>query len=47
MLRLKILDTLERERESLTLVNEAKAYLSYTKITFQEINKKFLKIEML
>ncbi len=51
MLRLKTLGTLERERErereSLTLVNKAKAYLSNAKITSQEINKKYLKIEML
>ena len=49
MLSLKILGTLEREREreSLTLVNEAKAYLAYKKFTLQEIYIKYLKIEML
>ena len=53
MLSLKTFDTLERERErerereSLTLVNKARVYLAYTKNTFQKINKKYLKIEML
>ena len=53
MLSLKTLEALERERErerereSLTLVNKAKAYLAYLKNTFQKINKKYIKIEML
>ena len=48
MLNLKTPGTLEREREreSLTLANKAKAYLSYAKFTFQIINKN-KKIEML
>ena len=35
------------KRESLTLTNKAKAYLSYSKIIFRKINKKYLMIEML
>ena len=44
MLSLKNLAILERE--SLTLANKVKAYLSYAKFTFQIINKN-KKIEML
>ena len=49
MLNLKTLGTLEREREreSLTLENTSKAYLLYSENTFQKINKRKIKIEML
>ena len=46
MLNLKTLETLKKKREH-NFSNKARAYLAYVKSSYDKINKKYLKIEML